>query len=87
MICSRLALAACLISLPVAAPAQEEGTVPGAIPDPSTYQDSMVLQQHSYAQDQQFREHIKSLRDMYDSIAKQLRVANLIHDIKQDPDR
>lgn len=38
-----------------AACAQEEGTVPGAIPDPSTYQGSMELQRQSDAQDQQFR--------------------------------
>jgi hypothetical protein len=35
--------------------AQEEGTVPGAIPDPSTYQGSMEMQRQSDAQDQQFR--------------------------------
>lgn len=36
--------------------AQEEGTVPGAIPDPSTYQGSMEMQRQSDAQDQQFRQ-------------------------------
>jgi hypothetical protein len=36
--------------------AQEEGTVPGAMPDPSTYQGSMEMQRQSDAQDQQFRE-------------------------------
>jgi hypothetical protein len=39
-----------------AALAQEEGTVPGAIPDPSSYQGSMEMQRQSDAQDQQFRE-------------------------------
>jgi hypothetical protein len=52
---SRLATAICVLSLSSAAIAQEEGTVPGSIPDPSSYQGSMVLQQQSDAQDQQFR--------------------------------
>ena len=52
---SRLAIAVCVLSLPTAAAAQEEGTVPGSIPDPSSYQGSMVLQQQSDAQDQAFR--------------------------------
>ena len=47
-----------LIGALCAAPAlaQEEGTVPGAIPDPSTYQGSMEQQRQSDAQDQQFRQ-------------------------------
>ena len=51
----RLAIAVCVVSLSTAAAAQEEGTVPGAIPDPRTYQGSVILQQQSDAQDQQFR--------------------------------
>jgi hypothetical protein len=39
-----------------AALAQEEGSVPGALPDASTYQGSMEMQRQSDAQDQQFRE-------------------------------
>lgn len=42
-------------AMPNSAIAQEYGTVPGAIPDPSTYQGSTELQQQSDAQDQQFR--------------------------------
>ena len=52
----RLAVTLCGILLGSPATAQEEGTVPGAIPDPSTYQGSMVLQQQSDAQDQGFRQ-------------------------------
>jgi TPR repeat protein len=36
--------------------AQEEGSVPGALPDASTYQGSMEMQRQSDAQDQQFRD-------------------------------
>ncbi len=36
--------------------AQEEGSTPGAIPNPGTYQGSMQLQQQSDRQDQQFRQ-------------------------------
>lgn len=39
--------------------AQEEGQVPGAIPDPSTYQGSMEQQRQSDEQDQQFREQMQ----------------------------
>ena len=56
MVRSRLAATLCGILLGSPAIAQEEGTVPGAIPDPSTYQGSMVLQQQSDAQDQGFRQ-------------------------------
>ena len=49
MVRSRLAVTLCGILLGSPAIAQEEGTVPGAIPDPSTYQGSMVLQQQSDA--------------------------------------
>lgn len=55
MVRSRLAVTLCAVLIGSPAIAQEEGTVPGAIPDPSTYQGSMVLQQQSDAQDQQFR--------------------------------
>ncbi|MFL6727796.1 MAG: tetratricopeptide repeat protein [Sphingomicrobium sp.] len=55
MVRSRLAVTFCAVLIGSPAIAQEEGTVPGAIPDPSTYQGSMVLQQQSDAQDQQFR--------------------------------
>jgi hypothetical protein len=34
----------------------EEGTTPGAIPNPGTYQGSMDLQRQSDQQDQQFRQ-------------------------------
>ncbi len=56
MVRSRIAVALFLISIPGAGIAQEEGTVPGSIPDPSTYQGSMEMQRQSDAQDQQFRE-------------------------------
>lgn len=45
-----------IAGVPVAA--QEEGQVPGAIPDPSTYQGSMEQQRQSDAQDQQFRQQM-----------------------------
>jgi len=41
---------------PGPAAAQEEGTTPGAIPDPSTYQGSTQLQQQQDRQDQQYRQ-------------------------------
>jgi len=53
------AMFACMLSGSVAAVtahAQEEGSTPGAIPDPSTYQGSMEQQRQSDAQDQQFRQ-------------------------------
>jgi TPR repeat protein len=53
-----------LASSPAAA--QEEGTVPGAIPDPSSYQGSMVLQQQSDQQDQQFREQQSQQQQGYE---------------------
>src|SRR3954468_17046298 len=56
MVRSRVAFALCLVSMASAGAAQEEGTVPGAIPDPSTYQGSMEMQRQSDAQDQQFRD-------------------------------
>jgi hypothetical protein len=56
MVRSRVAVAFCTVLLSSTAVAQEEGTVPGAIPDPSTYQGSMEMQRQSDAQDQQFRE-------------------------------
>jgi hypothetical protein len=56
MIGSRLSGVLCLVCLSSTALAQEEGQVPGAIPDPSTYQGSMEIQRQSDAQDQQFRE-------------------------------
>ena len=57
-LCMRAAVASLILSGLAgsgAVCAQEEGTVPGAIPDPSTYQGSMELQRQSDAQDQQFR--------------------------------
>ena len=39
--------------------AQEEGQVPGSIPDPSTYQGSMEQQRQSDEQDQQSREQMQ----------------------------
>lgn len=59
MMVSRLAIAACLLSLASAAGAQqdpEEGTTPGQLPVAGTYQGSMEMQRQSDAQDQQFRE-------------------------------
>ncbi|MEA3067110.1 MAG: uncharacterized protein QOK41_517 [Sphingomonadales bacterium] len=56
MVRSRVAVAFCTVLLSSTAVAQEEGTVPGAIPDPSTYQGSMEMQRQSDAQDQQFRQ-------------------------------
>jgi hypothetical protein len=53
---SRLAVTLSVVLLASPAIAQEEGTVPGAIPDPSTYQGSMEMQRQSDAQDQQFRQ-------------------------------
>ena len=53
---SRVAVTICVLFLGSPVAAQEEGTVPGAIPDPSTYQGSMEMQRQSDAQDQQFRE-------------------------------
>lgn len=48
-----------------AARAQEEGTVPGAIPDPSTYQGSMEQQRQSDSQDQQFRQQQQEQQPAY----------------------
>jgi len=45
MLRSRIAVTICALFLGSSAAAQEEGTVPGAIPDPSTYQGSMEMQQ------------------------------------------
>jgi hypothetical protein len=56
---NRSLLCACMLSsaiLATTARAQEQGSVPGAINDPSTYQGSMAQQQQSDAQDQQFRQ-------------------------------
>jgi len=55
MLRSRIAVTICALFFGSSAAAQEEGTVPGAIPDPSTYQGSMEMQQQSDAQDQAFR--------------------------------
>ncbi len=45
-----------LTSQPATAQEQENPSTPGQIPDPGTYQGSMVLQQQSDQQDQQYRE-------------------------------
>lgn len=50
----------------VGARAQEEGSTPGAIPDPSTYQGSTQLQQQSDQQDQQFRQQQQANAPTYD---------------------
>jgi hypothetical protein len=47
--------------------AQEEGSTPGAIPNPGTYQGSMQLQQQSDRQDQQFRQQQQQGQRQYNS--------------------
>jgi len=44
---------------------EEEGSTPGAIPDPSTYEGSLQLQQQSDQQDQQFRQQQQSGQPTY----------------------
>lgn len=63
MVRSRVAVILGVILFGSPAVAQEEGTVPGAIPDPSTYQGSMEMQRQSDAQDQQFREQQQQQSD------------------------
>ena len=66
MVRSRVAIFLFLLFVGSPALAQEEGTVPGAIPDPSSYQGSMVLQQQSDQQDQQFREQQSQQQQSYE---------------------
>src|SRR5947209_7274865 len=44
---------------------EEEGSTPGAIPDPGSYQGSMQLQQQSDQQDQQFRQQQQADQPTY----------------------
>jgi hypothetical protein len=68
-----IALACTAAAMPPNAHAQEEGSTPGAIPDPSTYQGSMELQrqeqQESEQQQQQNQQMLQRLNDNYKQYA------------------
>src|SRR5437764_14243525 len=59
------AVLAIVIAAGAATAQEEEGSTPGAIPDPSTYQGSTQLQQQSDQQDQQFRQQQQSEQPTY----------------------
>ena len=68
-----IALAFAAAAMPPGAHAQEEGSTPGAIPDPSTYQGSMELQrqeqQQSAQQEQQNQQMLQRLNTNYQQYA------------------